>query len=89
MEITFTVDEENAVRIFDGINEEPFIFQPHFPDGTEFDADSAKEWAQEFINQWKAQQAETQRIADLKESAKSKLMAGEPLSAEEAQLLLK
>ena len=35
-----------------------------------------------------AQEAEAQRIADLKVSARGKLVAGEPLTAEEAELLV-
>lgn len=35
-----------------------------------------------------AEQAEAARIAALKETAKAKLVAGEPLSAEEAALLI-
>lgn len=35
-----------------------------------------------------AAEAEKTRIAELKSSAKAKLVAGEPLSSEEAQLLL-
>jgi predicted transposase YdaD len=33
-------------------------------------------------------EAETQRIADLKESAKAKLIAGEPMTPEEASVLI-
>ena len=33
-------------------------------------------------------EAEAQRIADLKESAKAKLIAGEPLTADEASVLV-
>lgn len=35
-----------------------------------------------------AQEAETQRIADLKASAKAKLVSGQPLTAEEADTLV-
>lgn len=35
-----------------------------------------------------AQEAEAQRIADLKASAKAKLVAGEPLTPEEAETLV-
>ena len=89
MEITYTIDENNTVRIFDGINEEPFILQPHFPDGSEFTAETAASWAEEFIIQWETQNAESQRIAELKESAKNKLMSGLPLTEEEAAIILK
>ena len=35
-----------------------------------------------------AEEAEAQRLADLKSSARTKLVAGEPLTAEEAALLI-
>lgn len=88
MNFTYTVDETNTVRIFDEANAEPFILQPHHPDGTEFTAETAASWAEGFIQDWHAQQAETQRLFELKESAKAKLMAGQPLTEEEATVII-
>ena len=88
MNFTYTVDENNTVRIFDGINEEPFIFQPHQPDGSEFTAETANAWANEFIEGWQIQYEENQNRIALKESAKAKLIAGQPLTAEEAEVII-
>jgi PIN domain nuclease of toxin-antitoxin system len=41
-----------------------------------------------FAEQQAMEQAEAQRIADLKASAKAKLVSGEPLTAEEADTLV-
>lgn len=50
----YEVDELNTVRIWneDIPNEDdaPFILQPSFPDGTEWTAEQAEEWAINFIN---------------------------------------
>ena len=88
MNITYTVDESNTVKIFDGINEEPFILQPHHPDGSEFTSETATAWAEEFITNWHIQQAENQKRVALKESAKAKLIAGQALTEEEAAIIV-
>lgn len=39
-----------AVSIFDGINEEPFNYQPHYPNGDSFDSvEEATAWAEEAV----------------------------------------
>lgn len=88
MNFTYTVDETNTVRIFDGVNEEPFILQPHHPDGSEFTTETADAWANEFIEGWQIQYEENQNRIALKESAKNKLMTGQPLTAEEAAVVI-
>jgi len=75
MNITYTIDSDNAIRIFDGVNPEPFIFQPHHPDGAEFTAETAETWAEEFIVEWNARQAEDAARAEAKASAEAKLTA--------------
>lgn len=44
----YTVDSITyAVSIFDGINPEPFWYQPHYPDGGAFDSfEEATTWAE-------------------------------------------
>ncbi len=47
---TFELDDANAVRIFFEGQEAPLMFQPTWPDGTEWaNADEASEWAETFI----------------------------------------
>lgn len=87
MNITYTIDENNAVSIFDGINPEPFIYQPHYPDGSEFTTETAQAWAEEFIIEWTDKREKAEAAAALKESAKAKLTAGEPLTPEEVAIL--
>lgn len=48
----YEVDESssNAVKIYDGVNEAPFIFQPHWPDGTAWASkQEAETWAEATI----------------------------------------
>ena len=45
------IDENNVVRIYDGINPEPFIYQPHQPNGEQFTAETAATWAEQFIEE--------------------------------------
>jgi hypothetical protein len=45
----FEVDEadNNAIKIYDGENEAPFIYQPHWPDGTPWASKAeATAWAE-------------------------------------------
>jgi len=46
------------------------------------------QWEAEAQARRDAKEAEKKRIADLKESAKTKLVAGEPLTVEEASILV-
>ena len=35
----YEIDESTyAIKIFDGVNAEPFMFQPHYPNGDSFDS---------------------------------------------------
>jgi hypothetical protein len=49
--IHYTVDSETfAIRVFDGVNKEPFLYQPHYPNGDTFDSVAeATSWAEEAI----------------------------------------
>lgn len=40
---------DGAVCIFEGENEFPFLKQPHWPNGTEWDAGEAEAWAAQAI----------------------------------------
>ena len=43
----YEIDENNAVRIYDGINPEPFWYQPHYPNEDSFDSkEEATVWAE-------------------------------------------
>lgn len=47
----YEIDESTyAIKIFDGVNAEPFMFQPHYPNGDSFDSfEEAENWAKEQI----------------------------------------
>ena len=47
----YEIDEQNyAIKIFDGVNSEPFQYQPHYPNGDSFDSyEEAENWAKEAI----------------------------------------
>lgn len=51
MEITYKVNDETfLVEIFSPIQEEPFIYQPDWPNGDPFESvEDATEWAEEFV----------------------------------------
>jgi hypothetical protein len=50
-EYTYTIDEDDAVRIFMNGQDVPMILQPSWPDGTAWgDAEEAAEWAQTYIS---------------------------------------
>lgn len=42
----YEIDEQNAVHMWDDINPEPFLYQPHYPNGDSFDTkEEAEIWA--------------------------------------------
>lgn len=42
----YEIDENNIVRMWDDINVEPFLYQPHYPNGDSFDSkEEAEIWA--------------------------------------------
>lgn len=47
----YEIDNENfTVRVYDEINAEPFLLQPHYPNGDSFDSyEEAENWAKETI----------------------------------------
>jgi hypothetical protein len=55
---------------------------------TQKEIDEAKAMAAQAAIEQAEREAEEQRIADLKASAKAKLVAGEPLTADEAAVLV-
>jgi hypothetical protein len=43
----YEVDKDNIVHMWDDVNPEPFLFQPHYPNGDSFDTkEEAETWAQ-------------------------------------------
>ncbi len=43
----YEVDKNNIIRMWDDVNEEPFLYQPHYPNGDTFDTkEEAEKWAQ-------------------------------------------
>jgi hypothetical protein len=44
---TYEIDDSNAIHMWDGVNPEPFLFQPHWPDSTPWaDRAEAQAWAE-------------------------------------------
>jgi hypothetical protein len=50
--IHYTIDPTTfAISIFDGVNEEPFNYQPNYPNGDSFDSvEEATAWAEEAVS---------------------------------------
>jgi hypothetical protein len=48
-EFIYQVAADNSVAIFDGVNPEPFVIQPTWPDGTAFGVGEAEAWAEQLI----------------------------------------
>ena len=47
----YEIDENNAIRIFEGDSEVPFIFQPDWPAVVPWESkEQAEDWAQVFIS---------------------------------------
>jgi len=103
MEKNFSIQiqDGNVLEIFDGINPEPFIRQPHWPDGTAWaSSQEAKIWGQQQILSMTDQTAELPGINPDQPTMprpvpltglaaiKEKLVTGQPLTEEEADLLL-
>lgn len=43
----YEVDQQNVVRMWDDLNDEPFLYQPHYPNMDSFDSKQEAEiWAQ-------------------------------------------
>ena len=50
MEFRYEIDENTAVHIWSDLSTEPFIFQPHTPEGEPWaDEAEATQWAEDFI----------------------------------------
>jgi len=46
MSFTYTIDNDNAVRVFKNGDDAPFWFQPDYPNGDKFDTkEEAEAWA--------------------------------------------
>lgn len=90
--ITYEITENNEVLAWNSelVQTEPFLYQPHYPDGTPFESkEAAQAWAEKWVYElthpeesdaWK----ETLR---LKEIAKAKVLVDEPITEVEAAAL--
>jgi len=45
----FEIADDKSVAIFDGVNPEPFVIQPTWPDGTAWGVGEAEAWAEQMI----------------------------------------
>lgn len=46
---SFEIDEDGAAKVFDGVNELPFVYQPCWPNGQPWQDDQATKWAEQLI----------------------------------------
>lgn len=103
MERNFSIEilEDNVLEVFDGVNPEPFLRQPHWPNGEAWaNADEARAWGEQMVLSMTDETAElagpspeqptTPRPVPLTgtDAIKFKLVNGIPLTEEEADLLL-
>lgn len=102
MTYRYEIDENNAIHMWINTQEEPFIFQPDYPDGTPWaDRADAVAWAEakiaelsdienpmapDFPNQ--EPQKQSAKIAQERAAQKAALWAKLGLTEEEAKILL-
>jgi hypothetical protein len=98
----YTVDENFAIRIFGDGEDVPFQFQPTYPNGDSFDSIAeANAWAEASIaahnpaithfapsGKSAAPAPKLTPLMVMKASAKAALVAGRPLTPEEAETLV-
>jgi hypothetical protein len=72
---TYTVDDENIIRIWDGVNNDgPLIIQPTHPDGTSFaNRQSAEDWAETWIANWHIEMQKSLEAEEKRQSAITQL----------------
>jgi hypothetical protein len=97
-----TAENGFAIRIFNGDDNVPYQFQPDYPNGDPFDSEAeAAAWAEASIaahdpavlfnapsGKGLPGESKTTPLMALKASAKAKLIAGTPLTAEEVDALI-
>jgi hypothetical protein len=102
MTYRYEIDENNAVHMWVNTQEEPFIFQPDYPDGSPWaDTDDAIAWAEAKVAELsdinkpmapsfpgEKPQVQPAKLAAQKEKIKADLLAKLGLTAEEAAILL-
>lgn len=102
MTYRYEIDENNAIHMWVDTQEEPFIFQPDYPDGTPWaDAADATAWAEAKIAELtdienpmapnypnEKPQVQPAKLAKEKAAAKAALWAKLGLTEEEANLLI-
>lgn len=95
------IDDNFTIELFDGVQTEPYIRQPNWPDGTPWaSATEAENWAKQHILSLTDETAELAGISPAQPTLprpvpvtgvaaiKQKLVMGQPLTEEEADLLL-
>jgi hypothetical protein len=90
--IKYEVNDNNEVMAWSDELEqtEPFLYQPHYPDGTPFESKQAAQawadqWYYELINPTETEYYKS--MVELKAAAIAKVIAGEDLNEEEAYAL--
>jgi hypothetical protein len=48
-EFFYSIAADKSVAIFDGVNSEPFVIQPTWPDGAAWGVGEAEAWAEQMI----------------------------------------
>jgi hypothetical protein len=48
-EFSFNIDAAGVLRLFDGVNAEPFVIQPNWPNGQAWADGEAEAWAEQLI----------------------------------------
>lgn len=98
----YEILENNTIEVFDNVNPEPFLRQPSWPDGTEWaNKAEAEAWVKQYILWLTTEDGDMPgngpdmpvlpRPIDPRviiAGIKAKLISGQPLTEEEADLLL-
>jgi hypothetical protein len=77
----FEIAADKSVAIFDGVNPEPFVIQPTWPNGSEWGAGEAESWAEQMILSL------TDLTADLPGDDRENPTKVRPLPDEEVEIL--
>ena len=90
--IKYEVNEKNEIYAWNlDVNAEvPFLYQPHYPDGTPFESrEAAQAWANNWYEEFTSPKPSitSEELTALKEAAKQKVLNDEPLTPFEAELL--
>lgn len=53
MDFKYEINAKNELQVWDSVNAEPFLHQPHYPNGDSWTKAQAKEWAEIFVTSLK------------------------------------